>query len=302
MHMLIWIVIGTGIWLVQESRALSLTFICGKQSITATFTLLGDTIPLRTRNSYSASGTCTEFGTSKQVSWSAKGEFNPPTMAVPAAIATEQVTLNGPAPYIGQRTATYHCNNDPWASISTKCLLNNAMTTGPNKAAVDEFFMSNYLLHQAPFSAVTDPSDAQRIFKELLAAVGPAILSPAPGTLVLSQTTVPIKLAVPTLIPTTTSFLVRIKRRNRDGTSELVFNKTISRADATSPSGYLGWGAAGFGRKPEMISIPGTYSLTAYALYVSNKHGPRGAGQNTVEFTVISPKKAIQKGPGYIAP
>ncbi len=89
-----------------------------------------------------------------------------------------------------------------------------------------------------------------------------------------------------------TGYLVRLESRNAQGVWTLVTNLPVSAAEASSPTGYLGWGAPGSGRGTAMIAGPGTYRVSAQV------SAPRPTAWSLpVEFVVTSPSKAIQKGP-----
>jgi hypothetical protein len=124
-----------------------------------------------------------------------------------------------------------------------------------------------------------------------LRATVPTIQSPAQGAFFLSNTSVPIKIAAPKGIAPA-SYLVRLERKNAQGLWTLVTNLPVSAAEASSPSGYLGWGAPGSGRGAAMIAGPGTYRVSAQV------SSPRATGwSQPMEFAVTTPNKAIQKAP-----
>ncbi len=77
--------------------------------------------------------------------------------------------------------------------------------------------------------------------------VVPSIQTPATGSLFFINTSVPIKIVPPTGMAAT-SYLVRLEIKNAQGNWALVTNLPVSAAEASSPSGYLGWGAPGNGR------------------------------------------------------
>lgn len=146
--------------------------------------------------------------------------------------------------------------------------------------------------------AAEDAAALQRQNKRLNKAVrpgpprfAPTIISPAASALFLSNTSVPIKIAPPQEI-TATGYMVRVETRNAQGIWTLVTNLPVSAAEASSPSGYLGWGAPGPGRGAAMIAGPGAYRASAQV------SAPRPtAWSQPVEFVVTSPQKAIQKAP-----
>ena len=119
----------------------------------------------------------------------------------------------------------------------------------------------------------------------------PSIQTPTSGSLFFSNTSIPIKIAPPQGLAAT-SYLVRLEIRNTQGNWALVTNLPVSAAEASSPSGYLGWGAPGNGRGAAMIAGPGTYRLSAQV------SSPRQTGWSPgVEFVVTTPNKAIQRAP-----
>jgi hypothetical protein len=122
-------------------------------------------------------------------------------------------------------------------------------------------------------------------------AAVPTIRSPSRGALFLSNTSVPIKIAAPQGMAAA-AYFVRLERRNAQGLWTLITNLPVSAAEASSQSGYLGWGAPGSGRGAAMIAGPGTYRVSAQ---ISSPQ-PTGWSQ-PVEFVVTAPNKAIQKAP-----
>ena len=124
------------------------------------------------------------------------------------------------------------------------------------------------------------------------AVVFPIIQSPSPGALFLSNNSIPIKIAPPQGIEAT-GYFVKVESRNAQGIwTTYVNNLPVSAAEASSPSGYLGWGAPGPGRGAAMIAGPGTYRVSAQV------SAPRPtAWSQPVEFVVTAPSKAIQKAP-----
>ncbi|MDF0644439.1 MAG: hypothetical protein P0111_10435 [Nitrospira sp.] len=119
----------------------------------------------------------------------------------------------------------------------------------------------------------------------------PTIQSPAQGARFFSYTSVPIKIAAPKGVAPV-SYLVSLERKNAQGLWTLVTNLPVGAAEASSPSGYLGWGAAGSGRGPAMIAGPGTYRVSAQV------SSPRQTEWSPpMEFVVTDPNKAIRKAP-----
>jgi len=120
---------------------------------------------------------------------------------------------------------------------------------------------------------------------------GPTIQLGTPGPPYLNYTSVPMRIAPPQGIEAT-GYLVRVESRNAQGIWTLVTHLPVSAAEASSPSGYLGWGASGPGRGANMIAGPGTYRVSAQV------SAPRPtAWSQPVEFVVTAPSKAIQKAP-----
>ena len=119
----------------------------------------------------------------------------------------------------------------------------------------------------------------------------PSIQTPTAGSLFFTNTSVPIKISPPSGMAAT-SYVVRLETKNAQGNWTLVTNLPVSAAEASSPSGYLGWGAPGNGRGAAMIAGPGTYRLSAQV------SSPRQTGWSPgVEFVVTAPNKAIQGVP-----
>ncbi len=108
----------------------------------------------------------------------------------------------------------------------------------------------------------------------------------------MQNNVVPIKLLPPQGMQVT-GFLVKLERLDANGNWGLVTHVPIGFADATSPTGYTGWGALGNGRDPSrMVSLPGSYRISAQV------SSPRQTLWSTpIPFAVTSTNKAIQKGP-----
>ena len=124
----------------------------------------------------------------------------------------------------------------------------------------------------------------------------PTIQTPAAGALILSNTSVPIRIAPPQGMAAT-AYLVRLESRNALGLWTPVTNLPVSAAEAASPSGYLGWGALGSGRGAAMIAGPGTYRVSAQVKLPRPTRWSQPA-----EFVVTAPSKAIQKAPKMFGP
>ena len=128
--------------------------------------------------------------------------------------------------------------------------------------------------------------------KQPVARFAPSILLPTANALFMQNNVVPIKLLPPEGMQVT-GFLVKLERHDTNGNWGLVTHIPIGFADATSPTGYTGWGAPGNGRDPSrMVSLPGSYRISAQV------SSPRQTLWSTpIPFAVISPNKAIQKAP-----
>ncbi|HMU55755.1 MAG TPA: hypothetical protein PKA61_12165 [Nitrospira sp.] len=141
--------------------------------------------------------------------------------------------------------------------------------------------------------------DAQRLQKSvqpaptLLDNLSPYVVAPTPGSLFLSMTTVPIKLAPPPRRMTVSSYMVKIERKDVQGAWMVVTNLPIGAAQASAPSGYLGWGSGGSdGKSQAFMAMPGTYRISAQV----SAPQPTGWSQ-PIEFVVNAPNKAIQRAP-----
>lgn len=132
----------------------------------------------------------------------------------------------------------------------------------------------------------------------LLENLAPLLVSPTAGSRYLSMTTVPIKLAPPPGRMTVTLYTVKIERKNPGGSWAPVTTLPIGLAQASSPSGYLGWGAGGpDGRSLSLMASPGTYRMTAQV------SAPQQTGWSQgVEFVVMAPNNTIQRIPKSFGP
>lgn len=132
----------------------------------------------------------------------------------------------------------------------------------------------------------------------LLENLAPFVVSPTAGSLYLGMTAVPIKLAPPPRRMTVTLYTVKIERKTPANTWALVTTLPIGLAQASSPSGYLGWGAGGpDGRSLPLMASPGTYRITAQV------SAPQQTGwSQPAEFLVANTNKAIQKTPKMFGP
>jgi hypothetical protein len=126
--------------------------------------------------------------------------------------------------------------------------------------------------------------------------VAPAIVLPAVKASFLENTTVPIKLLPPQGVQVT-GFMVKLERRDSQGNWVAFNNIPVSVADATSPTGYTGWGAPASGKGPAMIAGRGAYRVSAQVL------SPKPTRWSVpVEFSVTAINKAIQPGPKMFNP
>lgn len=126
--------------------------------------------------------------------------------------------------------------------------------------------------------------------------ITPTILAPTTNALFFNGVAVPVKIAAPQGM-SVTSFNVRIESRNAQGVWTVLTTLPVTMVEATSPSGYLGWGAPGNGKGAAMIALPGTYRVSAQVAY------PKPTGWSSpVEFVVTTPNKAIQKAPKMFGP
>jgi len=120
----------------------------------------------------------------------------------------------------------------------------------------------------------------------------PTILLPTANALFMQYSVVPIKLIPPQGMQVT-GFLVKLERRDANGNWVVVTHLPIAIAEATSPTGYTGWGAPGNGKDAtKMASLPGSYRISAQ---VSSPH--QTAWSVPISFAVTTPNKAIQKAP-----
>lgn len=128
------------------------------------------------------------------------------------------------------------------------------------------------------------------------AVIAPTVIAPLPDALFLQNNVVPIRIAALQGI-VATSYLVRIEIRNAQGAWTVVTQIPVGAAEASSPSGYLGWGAPGNGKGAAMIAGSGTYRVSAQ---VATPQQTRWG--EPVQFVVTSPNQAIRKGPKAIGP
>lgn len=132
----------------------------------------------------------------------------------------------------------------------------------------------------------------------LLENLAPVLVTPTAGSRHLGMTTVPIKLAPPPGRMTVTLYTVKIERKNPGGSWAPVTTLPIGLAQASSPSGYLGWGAGGpDGRSLSLMASPGMYRITAQV------SAPQQTGWSQgVEFMVMAPNNTIQRTPKAFGP
>ena len=132
----------------------------------------------------------------------------------------------------------------------------------------------------------------------LLENLAPVLVSPTAGSRYLGMTTVPIKLAPPPGRMTVTLYTVKIERKNPGGSWAPVTTLPIGLAQASSPSGYLGWGGGGpDGRSLSLMASPGIYRITAQV------SAPQQTGWSQgVEFVVMAPNTTIQRMPKAFGP
>jgi len=259
------------------------------------------------------------------VNWESHGSYDPST-----GIAREDVQVGIANAYSATVTTTLTCPSDPWlgppfgvgkvacsnGTFNTSGQVNEArfwldwLGNGFSGSSLPNSTGFNYdrpaLMAQrdAGLTAEAEAAAAlqrhnQQILKKVKpgpAVVGPTIVLPAVNALFLENTTVPIKLLPPQGIQVT-SFMVKLERRDSQG-NWVVFNHLpITVVDATSPTGYTGWGAPGNGKGSGMIAGRGSYRVSAQVLA---PHPTRWSVP--VEFTVTTPNKAIQPGPKLFTP
>lgn len=202
------------------------------------------------------------------------------------------------------------CVEDPWLT-HTKCEAEiRRIDTAPDQSLsqwLEAHFYprhNDYNAFSATFNYDRTPllvkrgadlrAQARRLQRSTLKVplIVPTILLPTANALFMQNNVVPIKLLPPEGMQVT-GFLVKLERLDTHGNWGLVTHVPIGFADATSPTGYTGWGAPGNGRDPSrMVSLPGSYRISAQV------SSPRQTLWSTpIPFAVISPNKAIQKAP-----
>lgn len=132
----------------------------------------------------------------------------------------------------------------------------------------------------------------QQAVKPAPPVVAPAIVSPTANALFMQNAVVPIRLFPPQGMQVS-GFMVKLERRDGNGNWVVVTTLPIGIGEATSPTGYTGWGAPGNGRDPSrMVSLPGSYRISAQV------SSPRQTLWSApVAFAVTSPQQSIQKAP-----
>jgi hypothetical protein len=256
------------------------------------------------------------------MNWSSQGAYDPHS-----GMAKEDVHVSLVNGFSATATTTLTCPSDPWlghpfGAGKVACANGTFKTSGQVQGNEAQFWLDwlrngfagsslpnstgfNYsrptLIAQrdaALKAEVQAAAGLQKQNQQLKQAVqpGPAIVAPTivlPGAnaLFMQNQVVPIKL-LPPQGTAATAFLVKLERRDSQGNWVIVTNLPLGVMEATSPSGYTGWGAPGNGKGPAMIAGPGTYRVSAQ---VSAPHQTRWS--QPVEFVVITPNKAIQKGP-----
>jgi hypothetical protein len=257
--------------------------------------------------------------------WSSQGFYDPQRH-----FAREDVVVSG---YSGSATATttLSCPTDPWLGSSLgggKVACTNVQFNSSGDVMVNydplAYLQSGFLNSQLPNSTGFQYTRASLIMQrdaelkaeqEAIAAaaeaarqkqnkrlhqavkpappvIAPAIVSPTANALFMQNAVVPIKLFPPQGMQVS-GFMVKLERRDGNGNWVVVTTLPIGIGEATSPTGYTGWGAPGNGRDPSrMVSLPGSYRISAQV------SSPRQTLWSApVPFAVTSPQKTIQKAP-----
>jgi hypothetical protein len=256
------------------------------------------------------------------MNWSSQGAYDPHT-----GMAKEDVHVSLVNGFSATATTTLMCPSDPWlgppfGAGKVACSNGTFRTSGQVQGNEAKFWLDwlrngfagsslpnstgfNYsrptLIAQRDAALKAEAQAAaglqkqnQQLKQALLpgpAIVAPTIVLPGANALFMQNQVVPIKL-LPPQGTAAASFLVKLERRDPQGNWAIVTNLPLGVAEATSPTGYTGWGAPGNGKAPAMIAGPGTYRVSAQ---VSTPHQTRWS--QPVEFVVTAPHKAIQKGP-----
>lgn len=294
------------------------TIQCGPPRVEATFK--------SALSNYHVTTTCSSVPAGF-VNWDSRGSYDPHT-----GMAREEVHVSLPQGFSATATTTLTCPSDPWlgppvGAGKIACANGSFSTSGQVQENRARFWLDwlgngfagsalpnstgfNYnrpaLLAQRDATLKTEADAAAALQKQnqqLLgsakpgpAVVAPAIVLPAGNASFLENTTVPIRLLSPPGMQVT-GFLVKLERRDGQGNWALVNNIPINAAEATSPTGYTGWGAPGNGKGPAMIAGRGRYRLSAQVLSPTPTRWSA-----PVEFTVTAMSKAIQPGPKAFTP
>lgn len=270
-----------------------------------------------------------------EMHWSSQGTYDPRTglareditIGLPKSPATVTTTLSCPSdPWLGPslepgmvvcRNPTFQASGEArdinlswfhyllegfYSTVQDKSILNKKIGPLPNSTGF-QYTRADLIAQRDAVAKAEAAAALQQQNKRLQMGAprvqpitAPTILSPAPSALFLTNNSVPIRIAPPQGLAVT-GYLVRVELRNAQGQWMLVTNLPVSAAEAHSPLGYLGWGAAGPGRGAMMIANPGTYHFSAQV------SSPRQAvWSQPVEFVVTSPNKAIQKAPKMFEP
>lgn len=260
------------------------------------------------------------------VNWESYGSYDPHT-----GMAREDVQMGIVNAYSVTATTTLSCPSDPWLGPpfgpgKVACSNGTFNTSGQVEGNEARFWLDwlgngfsgsalpnstgfNYdrpaLIAQrdAEIKAEADAAALEHQNRRLRQAikpgtpvVAPAIVLPAVNALFLENTTVPIKLLPPQGMQVT-SFMVKLERQDSQGNWVVLNHLPITVAEATSPTGYIGWGAPGNGKGPAMIAGRGTYRISAQ---VGSPRQTRWSAP--VPFTVTPAQKAIQPGPKMFNP
>lgn len=303
---------------------------CNMNSIQASFKAALST--------YAVEATCNTISTSKEGSvnvtftlpwhWTSQGSYDPHSHVARETVTSLFPGATSPATAI----TTLSCPSDPWLGPSlgggvVVCTNPQFNPTGdvmgnftflaylkvgfyrtnlPNSTGFQYTRASLIAQRDAELKAEADLAAAalqkqnQRLTQSLHPAppiVAPSIILPTANALFMQNAVVPIKILPPQGM-TASAFLVKLERMDRNGNWTVVTNLPIGMGEATSPTGYTGWGAPGNGRDPSrMVSLPGSYRVSAQV------SAPRQTLWSApVPFVVTSPSKAIQKTPKMFGP
>ena len=294
------------------------TINCGTPHIEATFKA--------TRSGYHVTTSCSSASVGF-VNWNSQGAYDPHT-----GMAKEDVHVSVVNGFSATVTTTLTCPSDPWlgpplGAGKVACLNRAFQEGGQVNDARARFWLDwlrdgfsgsslpnstgfNYnrpaLIAQRDAALKAEAEAAAALHKQnqqLMGAaksgpavVAPAIVLPAVNASFLENTTVPIKLLPPQGMQVT-GFMVKLERRDSQGNWAVFNNLPVNVAEATSPTGYTGWGAPGNGKGPAMIAGRGAYRVSAQVLSPTPTRWSA-----PVEFTVTAMSKAIQPGPKSFSP